>query len=199
MKPDTIITNYFLITTELLPVLANRQLVTVGFNMGEEKRILEDVAMTVPSTGSSTNHAWLTQIPGMREWLGDRLVNNIESDNMTVTNRLFEGTIEMPRADIEDDQHGIYRNLAALQGDNMTQLPMLVTPGFEAWKTKESKVGEGVPDSWGDWEERGINWETLTAITLLESGADIIVLRHPVSIQRVKTAIQELMLIPETA
>jgi len=40
--------------------------------------------------------------------------------------------------------------LAALQGDNMTQLPMIVTPGFEAWKTKEAKVGEGVPDTWGD-------------------------------------------------
>ena len=34
--------------------------------------------------------------------------------------------------------------LAALQGDKMTQLPMLVTPGFEAWKTKEAKVGEAV-------------------------------------------------------
>jgi acetyl-CoA decarbonylase/synthase complex subunit delta len=89
--------------------------------------------------------------------------------------------------------------LAALQGDNMTQLPMLVTPGYEAWKTKESKVGEGVPETWGDWEERGINWETLTAITLLESGADIIVLRHPVSISRVKTAIDELMVVPEPA
>ena len=89
--------------------------------------------------------------------------------------------------------------LAALQGDNMTQLPMLVTPGFEAWKTKEAKVGEGVPESWGDWEERGINWETLTAITLLESGADIIVLRHPESIKRVKTAIEELMTVPEIA
>jgi acetyl-CoA decarbonylase/synthase complex subunit delta len=89
--------------------------------------------------------------------------------------------------------------LAALQGDNMTQLPMLVTPGFEAWKTKESKVGEGVPENWGDWEERGINWETLTAITLLESGADIIVLRHPVSISRVKAAIKELMVAPEPA
>ncbi|NTW13011.1 MAG: acetyl-CoA decarbonylase/synthase complex subunit delta, partial [Anaerolineales bacterium] len=33
--------------------------------------------------------------------------------------------------------------LAALQGDAMTQFPMIVTPGFEAWKTKESKVGEG--------------------------------------------------------
>jgi acetyl-CoA decarbonylase/synthase complex subunit delta len=89
--------------------------------------------------------------------------------------------------------------LAALQGDNMTQLPMLVTPGFEAWKTKEAKVGEDVPDTWGDWEERGINWETLTAITLLESGADIVVLRHPESIKRVKTAIAELMVVPEAA
>lgn len=89
--------------------------------------------------------------------------------------------------------------LAALQGDNMTQLPMIVTPGFEAWKTKEAKVGEGIPEAWGDWEERGVNWETLTAITLLESGADIVVLRHPESIRRVKAAIEELMAVPETA
>jgi acetyl-CoA decarbonylase/synthase complex subunit delta len=89
--------------------------------------------------------------------------------------------------------------LAALQGDAMTQFPMIVTPGFEAWKTKESKVGEGVPDAWGDWEARAINWETLTAITLLESGADIIVLRHPESVRRVKAAIEELMAVPELA
>jgi len=83
--------------------------------------------------------------------------------------------------------------LAALQGDAMCQLPMLVTPGFEAWKTKESKVGEGVPASWGDWMERAINWETMTAVGLLESGADILVLRHPESVKRVKAAIEELM------
>jgi acetyl-CoA decarbonylase/synthase complex subunit delta len=83
--------------------------------------------------------------------------------------------------------------LAALQGDSMTQLPLIVTPGFEAWKAKESKVGVGVPDSWGDWQERALNWEMITALTLLESGADIIVLRHPESVQRVKKAIAELM------
>ncbi|UCG26363.1 MAG: acetyl-CoA decarbonylase/synthase complex subunit delta [Chloroflexota bacterium] len=87
--------------------------------------------------------------------------------------------------------------LAALQGDAMTQLPMLVTPGYEAWKTKESKVGQDVPDEWGDWMERAINWETLTAVTLLESGADILVLRHPESIKRVKAAIDDLMTVPE--
>lgn len=83
--------------------------------------------------------------------------------------------------------------LAALQGDAMMQLPMIVTPGYETWKIKESKVGEGVPSSWGDWKERSINWETLTSITLLESGADIVVLRHPESVKRVKEAITELM------
>ena len=82
--------------------------------------------------------------------------------------------------------------LAALQGDAMTQLPMIVTPGFEAWKTKESKVGEGVPEGWGDWKARAINWETLTAMALVESGADIVVLRHPESVKRVKDAIDEL-------
>ncbi len=83
--------------------------------------------------------------------------------------------------------------LAALQGDAMTQFPMIVTPGFEAWKTKESKVGEGVPEAWGDWTARAINWETITATALVESGADIVVLRHPESVKRVKGAIEELI------
>lgn len=83
--------------------------------------------------------------------------------------------------------------LAALQGDAMTQAPMIVTPGFEAWKTKESKVGEGVPESWGDWKERAINWETMTAVALIETGATIVVLRHPESVKRVHSAIEELM------
>jgi acetyl-CoA decarbonylase/synthase complex subunit delta len=89
--------------------------------------------------------------------------------------------------------------MAALQGDVMTQSPMLVTPGYEAWKTKEAKVGEDVPKAWGDWLNRAINWETLTAVTLLESGADILVLRHPESLRRVKLAIDELMAVPEIA
>lgn len=89
--------------------------------------------------------------------------------------------------------------LAALQGDAMTQSPLLVTPGFEAWKTKEAKVGHDVPDEWGDWLNRAINWETLTAVTLVESGADIIVLRHTESVRRVKMAIDELAAVPQPA
>jgi acetyl-CoA decarbonylase/synthase complex subunit delta len=82
--------------------------------------------------------------------------------------------------------------LAALQGDGMTQQPMLVTPGEEAWRMKEAKVGEDVPEAWGAWEERAVSWETLTATTLIHSGADIVVLRHPESVRRVKDTISKL-------
>jgi acetyl-CoA decarbonylase/synthase complex subunit delta len=83
--------------------------------------------------------------------------------------------------------------LAALQGDGMTQQPMLVTPGEEAWRAKEARTEEGVPEAWGDWAERAVNWETLTASALVESGADILVLRHPESVNRVRAMIDALM------
>jgi acetyl-CoA decarbonylase/synthase complex subunit delta len=83
--------------------------------------------------------------------------------------------------------------LAALGGDGMTQQPMLVTPGEEAWKVKESKVGEGVPSAWGEWRERAINWETLTASSLIETGADVLVLRHPETVKRIKAMVGALM------
>jgi acetyl-CoA decarbonylase/synthase complex subunit delta len=82
--------------------------------------------------------------------------------------------------------------LAALQGDTMTQQPMLVNPGEEAWKVKESKVGEGVPAAWGDWERRALAWESVTATTLLLSGADILILRHPETLKRMRAVLEEL-------
>jgi acetyl-CoA decarbonylase/synthase, CODH/ACS complex subunit delta len=82
--------------------------------------------------------------------------------------------------------------LAALQGDAMTQQPMMVTPGEEAWRTKEARAAEGVPASWGEWAARALNWETMTAAALVESAADIVVLRHPETVRRIKHMIAEL-------
>jgi acetyl-CoA decarbonylase/synthase complex subunit delta len=83
--------------------------------------------------------------------------------------------------------------VAALTGDSMTQQPMICTVGEEAWRAKESKVNEGVPAAWGDWAKRSTNWEVITATTLMHSGADIVVLRHPESIKLVKQTVADLM------
>jgi acetyl-CoA decarbonylase/synthase complex subunit delta len=154
---------------------------------------------TIVATAMANNHLVVARTP-MDVNLAKQLNILISDMDFPLDRIIMDPTTGALGYGIEYGYSAMERlRLAALQGDKMTQLPMLVTPGFEAWKTKESKVGEGVPETWGDWEERGINWETLTAITLLESGADIIVLRHPESIKRVKTAVEELMVVPEPA
>jgi acetyl-CoA decarbonylase/synthase complex subunit delta len=83
--------------------------------------------------------------------------------------------------------------LAALQGDSMTQQPLMVTPGEEGWKVKEAKVGEGVPAAWGDWNRRALTWEALTANALVYAGADLIVLRHPDTLRRLRGVVDALI------
>jgi acetyl-CoA decarbonylase/synthase complex subunit delta len=70
---------------------------------------------------------------------------------------------------------------------------MLVNPGEEAWKVKEAKVGEGVPETWGDWERRALDWEAITATSLIHSGADILILRHPQTLLRLRAVIDALI------
>jgi acetyl-CoA decarbonylase/synthase complex subunit delta len=83
--------------------------------------------------------------------------------------------------------------LAALTGDGMTQQPMVCFAGEESWRQKESRASEGVPEEWGEIEKRGITWEIVTATTLLESGADIVVLRHPKAVSHIKDTVKKLM------
>jgi acetyl-CoA decarbonylase/synthase complex subunit delta len=83
--------------------------------------------------------------------------------------------------------------LAALTGDGMTQQPMICFVGEESWRQKESRAAEGVPAEWGDIEKRGITWETITATALLETGADIVVLRHPKTVETIRGTINKLM------
>lgn len=83
--------------------------------------------------------------------------------------------------------------LAALGGDSMAAMPILSTVGAESWRQKESKVSEGVPPTWGDHLERALTWEGITAVTLLNAGSDIVVLRHPKTVTLVKANIDKLM------
>jgi len=83
--------------------------------------------------------------------------------------------------------------LAALMGDGMTAMPQIANMGAESWRQKECKATEGVPASWGDAVERALIWSEVTAISVLHAGTDIVVLRHPRVVERVKAAIDKLM------
>ena len=83
--------------------------------------------------------------------------------------------------------------LAALGGDSSLAQPMVLTVGFEAWRQKEARTNDDVPAAWGDWAQRAVLWEANTSVTLVNTGADLLILRHPDSIPLVKYAIDGLM------
>lgn len=81
--------------------------------------------------------------------------------------------------------------LAALaQNDGKMQMPILNNLAPETWKSKESRVSEEEEPTYGNVETRGILWEAITATSLLLSGTDILVMRHPQAVQLVRTAIE---------
>jgi acetyl-CoA decarbonylase/synthase complex subunit delta len=83
--------------------------------------------------------------------------------------------------------------LAALAGDKMMSMPVFCVVGPESWKAKEAKASEADAPQWGPAAERGRMWEAVTAVVLLQAGADILLLRHPRTVGVVRDAMQELM------
>lgn len=147
---------------------------------------------TLVAAALGNDHLVTTKTP-MDVNLGKQLVILVHDMGMPPERIVMDPTTGATGYGIEYGYSVMERlRLAALGGDSMTQQPMLVTPGEEAWKTKEAKVGEGVPATWGDWERRAINWETLTASSLIHSGADLVVVRHPETLKRLKPLIAAL-------
>lgn len=84
--------------------------------------------------------------------------------------------------------------LAALtQNDVTMQPPMVADVGMYVWKIKETQASElGLP-YWGSLKERGITWEAVTAASLLMSGAELLIMRHPEAVMAVESFIEELV------
>ena len=83
------------------------------------------------------------------------------------------------------------RMAALTQQDDKLQFPIVCNLAEEVWKTKEAKTGDD--PKLGDAKKRGISMESITAVTLLMAGADILIMRHPESMERVRNIIKELL------
>jgi acetyl-CoA decarbonylase/synthase complex subunit delta len=79
-----------------------------------------------------------------------------------------------------------------LGGDRMLAYPMLVNPGYESARVKESRAPEADNPRWGDLKLRGLYWEIATAMALLSAGADLFILHHPDAVKTVKRSIEEM-------
>lgn len=75
------------------------------------------VATEIPSATEMNVYAWMDFIGAkLRVWYGERYVRNLVARGYTLTNLLFELTMEVPRTKIEDDQHGLYGRKVEMLG-----------------------------------------------------------------------------------
>ena len=101
----------------------------VGFNTLFNKALEEvaplytEVATVTPSTTDSETYAWLGDIPGMREWIGDREIQNLTASDYTIKNKDFELTVGVDRNAIEDDKIGLYNPSIQMLGESAALHP----------------------------------------------------------------------------
>jgi phage major head subunit gpT-like protein len=89
----------------------------------------ETVAMVVPSTTAMNEYPRLDDLPGFREWIGDRVVYDLSAQTYVIRNKEFEKTISIKRSQIEDDQIGIFTPVAGQIGQDAAEFPdQLVFP-----------------------------------------------------------------------
>lgn len=69
------------------------------------------VAMKIPSGSGQNTYAWLGQATRFREWLGDRIIQNLEAHGFTIVNKRYENTVGVKADDIKDDNIGVYTPL----------------------------------------------------------------------------------------
>lgn len=83
----------------------------------------ERIATVVPSTTRDEKYAWLGQVPRIREWIGDRVVQGIAAHDYAIKNKDFESTVEVDRNDIEDDSYGVFTPLMTELGRSVAVFP----------------------------------------------------------------------------
>ena len=67
------------------------------------------VAMLSPSENAEETYQWLGRVPAIKEWLDNKILEQLRGLDYTLKNKSWESTIEVDRNDIEDDRLGMYR------------------------------------------------------------------------------------------
>lgn len=124
-----------LITNDALSALTTA--FRVDFNdafKGAEQQ-WQEIAMLIPSTTRENVYAWLSQMPALREWIGERYIKEQAVTGYAIENREWEATIKVLRKDVEDDQVGVLKPQVAEMGRAAAEFPdtllfALLSAGF---------------------------------------------------------------------
>lgn len=88
--------------------------IRVGFQTSFQQGLMvassqaDAVSTLVPSSAKTEDYGWIGKIPSVREWIGDRVIQNLSESSYSIKNKSYELTIGVDRDDIKDDTLGVY-------------------------------------------------------------------------------------------
>ena len=94
----------------------------VGFNLeyakglGQAPNQYDRIATTIRATQMEQKYGWLGKIPNVREWIGQRAIQNLMQHDYSIKEKPFELTIGVDKDHIETDNLGIYNPLFTEMG-----------------------------------------------------------------------------------
>ncbi|WP_428429533.1 Mu-like prophage major head subunit gpT family protein [Pararhizobium sp.] len=103
---------------------ANLEGLRVGFKTNFQRGLsvttsdYKRIATVIPSDSGEEKYGWLGKIPNVREWIGDRLIQNLMEHDYAIKNKDWELTIGVDRNDIKDDKLKTYGPLFEEMGQS---------------------------------------------------------------------------------
>ncbi|MEI7473490.1 MAG: hypothetical protein WCK67_01820 [bacterium] len=168
----------------IIPILANALEKKCIFGIIDE----DNYKNIIPSL-TNKNHYWIARTPidiNLAKQLNILLTDaGIDPDNI-----IIDPNIGALGYGLDYAYSVIERiRIAALDGDNMLNMPILAFAGEEAWKTKEAKA-KFISNEAGEHYQRAIMWETVTASSMITAGADMVALYHSDSVEKIAEFIE---------
>jgi len=87
------------------------------------EKFYEDYATTMPSNSETQLYHWIAQLPGMREWIGPRQMNNAVLRGYSLTNVVYEDSIALDKFKVKNDQWGAFGPSVTAFGDAVGKWP----------------------------------------------------------------------------
>ncbi|MBI1321333.1 MAG: hypothetical protein GC168_20605 [Candidatus Hydrogenedens sp.] len=131
---------------------ANLQALNTGFRANFNRGFVgvlpeyREIAMEVPSSTESNSYGWMGDMPEVREWLGERVVHQLNAYGFTLVNKRFELTIGVDVDKIEDDQYGVYGPIMTEFGRSVGRFPNKLVMSILRGGTSGAAIGfDGKP------------------------------------------------------
>lgn len=137
------------------------------------------------SVRSSEKYGWIGNMPGMREWLGERQFSELRAANFVIENKHWESSLVIAKNDLADDNLGQYGPVLEQMGIEAAHHPdELFFNILEAGESTACFDGQFFFDTDHSWGSSGTQSNDITS-TVVSTSA--------VTVAEMKTAIRKMV------